>query len=257
MKKTIIRCLFGHPGEKCYWSNRDVEQTVRLKKEVEDALIYDWAKQDVIHYVMGKDNESLLREYGAENVILVDDRLTVVPNEGVNPLYNKVYLINEAMKEHDEILFLDFDSSPVKGVEPDDEMWELLRSKQGKFQGSFQAPFVRRRRPFCLTNTGGGYRDPKKVFVRKTITTCMVYCNDRNWIQEWLDHFTIYQDVVKSFGHDVLDKHDEYIFMYYIDKEKGVMNEEEIVDAFEPEIAHVKQDYVDPKEKKKIYFRHG
>ena len=256
MSGKIIRCLFGSPGEKCYWSTRDVEQTVRLKKEIVNSLSTDWAKEDVLHYAMGQSNYDLLKESGAQNVVLVDDKETLVPNEGVSPLYNKVYLINEAMKDHDEVLFLDFDALPVKSRKPDDNMWKLLRDKGGRFNGSFQAPFVKRSNPFCLSKGQGGYRDPSKVFTRKVITTCMLYCNDRTWIQEWLDHFLLYQEVMNKHGQKVLNKHDEYVFMYYIDKVKGVMNEEEIVDSFEPQIGHVRRCYVNPSEKD-VYFSHA
>jgi hypothetical protein len=253
----IIRCLFGYPSKKCYWSKRDREQTIRLKSEIDASLKYEWARKDVIHYVMGKDNEKLLKDYGAEKVIMVDERETVVPNEGICPLYNKVYLVNEAMKQHDEILFLDFDSLPVRGKNPDQKMWKILRSKKGEFNGSFQAPLVNRKRPFCLQKSTGGFRDPKKIFVRKTITTCVFYCNERQFIQEWLDHFLLYQEVVSKYGYSVLDKHDEYILMYYIDKEKGVMNEEEIVNNFEPEIVEVKNSYVRERDVDLIYFKHN
>lgn len=256
MSKAIIRCLFGFPGQECYWSKRNVQQTVALKNEIKNSLKFDWARRDIVHYVLGKENANLLKQYGAKKIKIIDDNPNLVPNDGVNPLYNKVYLINEAMKDYDEILFLDFDTVPLKGVSPDNEMWEILRSKSGKYNGDWQAPFVRRTRPFCMIKGGGGYRDPKKDFIRKTLTTCMVYCKDRNWIQEWLDHFILYQEVNKENGFKVLGKHDEYIFMYYLDKEKGVMNEEQIVDAFEPEIVNVGRAYVDALKKKKIYFKH-
>lgn len=257
MSKAIIRCLFGQPGEECYWSKRDIQQTVRLTNEVEESLKYDWAKNDVIHYVIGEKNVELLEKNGAKNIVLVDKRQSLVPNDDVNPLYNKVFMINEAMKQYDEILFLDFDTLPIdKSLKPDEKMWNLLRAKNGRFGGIFQAPFVNRTRPFCLTIDSGGWRDPSKIFVRKTITTCMVYCRSKDWTKEWLDHFLEYQRAVHKLGGRTLDKHDEYVFMYYLDKNKGVMNEAEIVDAFEPEIMTVAKAYVDSRTKKNLYFYH-
>ena len=127
MKVNIIRTLYG-----------EIDNT-KVKKEVIHSFKNDWVKENISYYVLGEDNVSLLHGLGAKNIIQIDKNNSVIPEEKKNiytHFYNKTYLIQKAMNDNSEILFIDFDCSMIK--QPDSRMWELLKSKEGRFNGSFQ-----------------------------------------------------------------------------------------------------------------------
>ena len=232
MSRAIIRCLFGDPMGEVYWSlkkNNGIKNP--LGEDITIEVMSDYELEDFHYFVMGYDNAELMHRMGVKNLHLVSKEKNLVPHPAINPLYNKVYLIQQAMQQFDEILFVDFDSIPLK--KPDEIMWKYLYEKCGRFNGSFIAPVVRRRFKQLLTKYQGGFRSEEDD-LNFIINTCLVYCNDKKWIDNWLDHFDKYR---KEVGEDIT-KHDEYILMYYLDKEVGVMSEEETIRNFNANIVH-------------------
>ena len=249
MTTAIIRCLFGEPFGQIYWSiARHKCDSNPLGNDLLNDNRKEWELNDIHYFVMGKDNTELLQKMGVKNIHVVSDEPYLTPKPEINPLYNKVYLMKEAMNLFDEILYLDFDTLSLK--DPDDEMWEIIRKQQGRFNGSFKAPIVATKFDKLLSIKAGGYRDPQKDDFRFLINTCLVYCNDKNWIDKWLDSFVQYHDDV---GPDIT-KHDEYMIIYFLDKEKGVMNISEMIETFDTPIVITHKKINLPKDN--LYFKH-
>lgn len=250
MSTAIIRCLFGKPLGEIYWSyKRHNGKPNPLALDILEDSRRPWELEDIHYFVMGSENVKLLEDMGCKQIHLVSDEDDLTPNSEISPLYNKVFLINEAMKMFDEVLYLDFDIVSLK--DPDDEMWKIIRREQGKFNGCFKSPVVRTKFSKLESIENGGYRDPEKDDLNFLINTCLVYCNDKAWVENWLSHFEIYHD---SIGPDIT-KHDEYSLVYFLDKEKGVMNVPEVIDNFDTPIVRTHKEIVH-KEREGLYFRH-
>ena len=139
MTKSIVRVLFGDPFGNIYWSyRRNHHKQNPLGSDLIDKRS-EYELNDIDYFVMGEKNKELLVNLGCKKIHYFEE--IVIP-EDMTPFYNKVYLINEAMKMFDEILYLDFDIVTQKT--PDDEMWEILRTPHGKLQGRFKAPPIKR-----------------------------------------------------------------------------------------------------------------
>ena len=257
----IIRGLFGDLDTKCSWSNLYYSQLCHLKKEVQKSLKYDWVKNDVYHFAIGQKNYDMLKKYGAKKVEMITPEYTLAPNSKMSPFYNKVYIMKYAMEKFDEILFIDFDTFPHGNKKPDKKMWKLLRNKKGRFNGEFQAPNAQHKRPFCLEKKQGGFRERRLHPVRRNLNTSTTYCNNKVWIDEWLEHYLEYQ---KLLGGKIHSKHDEYPLMYYLDKKYGVMDFKDdhslMIENFEPAIVKLTNIGTPEAQKSKkrddLYFLH-
>lgn len=247
MSNAIIRILFGNP-----------DAYPRMKAEVASALRHEWARKEVYHFVVGRKNLELLKSNGAERIELVSEDDTLA-NSVTSSFYNKTFLIGHAMNRFSEILFLDFDCIPMDGKRPDDNMWNILRSKKGKFNGSFQSPNIGYVCSFCLSKHQGGVRDPKIHSLRKCINTSFVYCTDKTWMDEWLENYDKFRNVLPS--KDTSKKyHDEHVLMYYLDTKYGVMDANEMVENFEPLVMRLSRNITEAKKIKndaQLYFLHA
>lgn len=253
MTTAIIRVLYG---------NTDVWP--KIKYEVKAALSYEWAKKEVYHFAIGQANYDLLKSHGAERVELVlpngwtDTSInSIVIDDRTTHFYNKTYLIRYAMEKFNEILFIDFDAFPCRGKKPDNEMWRILRSKKGRFNGSFQAPNVGYVRSCCVVKRNGGVRIAKDD-TRKMLNTSVVYCSDKTWIDDHLNAYETFRKVAR--GGNTSWYNDEHILMYCLDMKYGVMSVPEMVDNFEPDIILLSRGVKEARLAKKqefLYFQHA
>ena len=226
MSGQFIRVLYGNI-ESGY---------IKLKREVSNSLKNnDWAKNEVIHYVMGEWNYEFLKSLGALHVRLVDKRPTIQP-EGYTHFWNKTYMIYYAMEVDglEEIVFVDFDNLHRQPV--DDRFWELLRNKGGRFNGSLQIPSVGYKKPICLEQRFGGFRIGGKHSFRKGLNTSFVYCTDKSWIKDYLDEYEKYY-VVRKNSHR--GANDEHILMYYLDRTLDIPHIDDIISYFEPSVSYI------------------
>ena len=233
-----------------YWSYEKKNGKNPLGDDITSESRLPWELQDCHYLVMGDHNAELTETMGVKrkNIHLVSHEKNLVPHSSINPLYNKVYLMQKSMEMFDEILYIDFDSLSTKP--PDEAMWDRLYRKAGRFNGSFMAPIVKRRFKQLLTKDQGGFRveSDDLCFI---INTCLVYCNDKNWVDQWLAHFEKYRDDI---GEDIT-KRDEYILMYYLDKEIGPMSIQETIDNFDTDIVLTHHKMLNMLEDQ-VYFRH-
>lgn len=225
----IIRVLYGefYPKmwKEVHFSLMPDEQTV--------PEFADYARNEIVYYVLGWTNGQILRQAGAKNVVVVDHMkktLNEAQQAKIGHFYNKTYLIQKAMEDHKEILCLDYDAICVKY--PDQHMWDLVSSKFGKFDGEFKCPAVRYKRRLGTTTTNGGLREwsrqsEPKHSLRIALNTCALYCSNKDWIDGWEESFHDHPTATPPNGGG------EAILMYYLDKRNGLMSIDELVDNFE------------------------
>jgi len=186
-----------------------------------------WHREEVGYYVMGTDNYQYLKDLSTKDVRLCLDA-DYACSADVSGYYNKIWLINKAMEDHDEIFYVDYDCGIAKDI--NDHMWELLRQKEGRFNGVIQCPIVRYRRPAIrdVLNLRGRQKQ------RYHVCCCCIYCCDKQWIENWLADYDELIGIYRKRGTWCGDLSDEIAFMYMIDKRFGLMGEQEMIDAFEP-----------------------
>lgn len=210
----LIRALWG-----------DLNGYPKLKQEVINSFKHEFCKTDVIHYVLGKVNADLLTANGAKQVNLVSEDLVLPTPANMNHWHNKIELMNRAMEEFDEILYTDFDAHPQ--AVPDAKMWEILRSRTSPLNGAYQIPVAAYRHPIV--------QDVLKLRTARqnaVLNASCVYCNDRKWIKEWLVcHHELWG---LSKAKDRIT--DEVSAIYMADKHFGLLNNQGLVDHFEPHI---------------------
>ena len=118
-KPTIIRVLFSD------LKIRKVEDIVST------SLLWKY-KYPTVNYILGEKNLEFLESFDYDRdmhkMVLVDKKDRVILPES-QVLCNKLWLINEAVKVHGEILYLDWDCVPEKEV--DDKFYEILTSRNG------------------------------------------------------------------------------------------------------------------------------
>lgn len=215
---AIIRTIFGKEGN-----------CARLWPEVAKSLAQPWARNDAYHYVVGKHHADFLTKCGAKRVVLVDEADSICPrNFGF--LWMKAYLIHLAVLEHKEVLFLDFDAWCERT--PDNEMWDILRSKKSLCDGQLQmmSCFYRRQHYGDWADRAGW---PSR---RWWLNTCCFYCSNQRWTQQWLQAYIELEEA--GLGH-LYDSNDEGAMHYMIGRHFGIMPYQEVVNNFEMLVARL------------------
>jgi len=223
----IIRVLYG-----------DISVNYpKLKREVMNSLNNsEFARDHILHYVMGESNAQLLSDFGAKHVTLVDKRYSMHPSCCTH-FWNKTYIIYYAMEVDglEELAFVDFDSIPTR--EMDDRFWAILRGKRSNiFNGAVQIPSVGYKSKIGLTTGRGGLRVYGKDPLRKTWNTSFIYCRDKSFMKSYLDAYHEYAS--KTGWYEGLSN-DEWILLHYIDKTYGVLPLDDMIEEFEPAVTYI------------------
>jgi hypothetical protein len=126
MKRGFVRCLWGVPS-KMYRRNSKV---INLDLEF---IKYNPFDQPFTTYVFGESNYELLQSHGIKDCKLITklpgmyDRATV-KQEGIDQYGHKLKVIEEASKDFDEFIFLDWDCMAVRPLPAN--FWEGFYAKQ-------------------------------------------------------------------------------------------------------------------------------
>jgi len=247
----IFRILYGNydygSGKRC----------VKLIREVKRSLQLEWAREEIIHLVLGEQNAETLKKYGAKRIELIDKNPSLSESK-ISHFYNKTSLILKAFDKYSdgEILVIDFDT--ICGKTPDQKMLDLLRSKKGKFNGTLQCPVVCYKMKICLAKKHGGLRVQGVHPLRQCLNTSFVYCTDRTWLVDHLDYYTKYQKLGGG-KRDTSTVNDEAVLMYNLDMKYGIMFPDELVENFEPDVVELCRSINQAKaikNKDNLYFSH-
>ena len=248
MKRSFVRLVWGDctvNGLRGGKLLKDIQYSI----EVENF--------DCAVYVLGKDNCKLLTEMGL-TCVLINDSPYVYDVE-VQQYAHKLYLINCAMDDFDEMAYLDWDCRAIKNVP--DNVWNILNKKE-----VFQANLLQYRTKKCL------WRTEEK---RKTCNGGFLYMRDKaipaqfiknyNELYEWtMQQQTKRQSMGKDlrFREKCLIFDDEPAITKYVDDlTNGWCGVDYYWNNFEPDICNLQRKSAfsdeDNAGKKDVYFSHG
>ena len=234
-----VRVLFG-----------PLATNARLQRSIHGTMGHAWAREQVVHFVAGTENASWLSARGARHVELVTPHELLPVTNRYGSWYMKTYLLDKAMEQYGEVIYLDFDCRLIRA--PDASMYSLIRARRpGRCGGSLQAQNVHYRRPVCLTI----HRNKALHPVRQCLNASILYCRDRQWLTDWL---AAYADVAR-YGIDPVRFHDETFLMHAIDSKLGVLDPASMAEEFEIPIARLRRNTPEAKARKNsadAYFYH-
>lgn len=235
MKQKFIRTVWGdkksYEDHEMYSNNLD-----RLFEEYILAAKNPYLNKEQFDvYVLGEGNYKALTGLGF-NCKLVDKN----PRKYTHlkrMWLNKLYLLNHAMMDYDEIIYLDWDCQPVKNIPS--KIWENLRQKD-----VIQAP---------LRHYGRGHNAPWRPgrWQKKVVPAGgFIYCRDKNAFSTMLTF-----ENNPEMGTYWLD---ETYLAFYTDKLMGgwknTDNVQTYFDRFEPYCAIETKKPVFPKKENTIFI---
>ena len=131
MKQKFIRGLWGIYDN----SNKILQRRYRMDQDIQRILDNKF-NTEFMTYVMGKENQRMLKEKGIESILIWDEpfKFDLVKHQ----YRHKLEIINHAMHNDniEELIFLDWDCVPQKNV-PDD-FWGQM-NKREKIQACLQS----------------------------------------------------------------------------------------------------------------------
>ena len=123
-------------------------------------------------YVFGKENYEMCQEFGFDSVLL--DERPIVWDMDNEQFRHKLEVLDKAMEDFDEIVFMDWDTLPVKPLP--DNFWEKMYEKD-----PFQATLIMYRRRKAMWRG--------KTDSRKLSSASFVYLRDKSitegFIKQW------------------------------------------------------------------------
>jgi len=165
MKRALVRGLWGNVLSDPYGT------TIRGSKVAKDIEAAKQTGLPVVVYTMGTKNHEWLTGYGFDSRLISNDSIIW---DMERELYrHKLQILQSAIEDFDEIVFLDWDCVPRKKF--NDGFWQLLGKKE-----SFQANLFQYRTKKCL------WRDTDW---RKVCNGGFIYIRDKSipdkFIQNW------------------------------------------------------------------------
>lgn len=164
MKRAFIRALWGEYDNSTKYKSRrfKIDKDIKYYKTIDDKTNLDFHA-----YVFGKENYDRLKDFGIKNVVLVDNKPFLYDTQ-TETFGNKLFLINKAMEDFDEVVYLDWDCVLTKQLP--DNFWDVLNEKR-EIQACLQQ--CRRQKVFFrkpdnrkVSNGGFMYFRQKRVCMR-------------------------------------------------------------------------------------------
>jgi len=158
MKRGFVRALWGiheHEGRRFYKRRTKQDDDIRLMMKnpyVPESKVY----------VFGEDNYAMTQELGMDAVLV--DKRPIIWDMDTEQFRHKLEVFNRAMEDFDEIVFLDWDTIPIKPIP--DNFWDVLGEKD-----AIQANLIQYRRRKAVWR---GRTDSRKLSC-----AAFVYCRDK------------------------------------------------------------------------------
>jgi len=238
-KKGFVRVLYGDSKDE---KSCSVTEEIKCKfRSYGDDM--DFYINKIDYFVMGKNNYDLLKHLGAKKVFLVSKK-PFIHKEKITSYYNKTFLINEAIKEFDEILFTDFDCRKNRKI--DDEIWEVIKLDKKKKYGV----------QFCMVERKKTNFHHRKESRKIGSCSCLVYCADKYFHNHFLN---IYDEYYNRFYGKTVRRitGDEVVLLYAVDtyfSNGSYFNNKQLIKYFDSNIIETRSCCV--KNKPNIYFSH-
>lgn len=237
MKRTFVRGIWGD-------ITTNGLRDGKIRKDI-DAIKANQYNEDFVVYVFGTETYEMLTAEGFD-CRLIDE--SPVRYDMKKQLYrHKLDIVDEAMEDFDEIVFLDWDCVPTAPL-PDD-FWDSMGKK-----APFQANLFQYRTKKCLW---------RKEDLRKVCNGGFLYLRDKqiseafinnyNELSEWVDKQRVAREAQGKklrFREEALIFDDEPAITKWIDDDmggwKGV---DDYWDKYEPDFCNVKKKSAYTKEK--------
>jgi len=126
MERSFVRGLWGildHQGRRLYKRRSKITNDIRLLKKNK------W-NEPFVCYTFGEDNHKFLLDEGIDSKLV--DKRPIVWDIDTEQFRHKLEVFKQAMQDFDEIVFLDWDTIPIKPLPK--KFWKTLGKKS-----SFQA----------------------------------------------------------------------------------------------------------------------
>jgi len=124
MRRGFVRCLWGTTGVKLFRRRKKV-----VFGDIE-FIKYNKFENPFLIYVFGEDNLKILNDAGYTNCKLLskEPSLWNCKKDNIQQYGHKLKVLQEAAKDFDEFIFLDWDSLPIKPLPVD--FWDVMSKKQ-------------------------------------------------------------------------------------------------------------------------------
>jgi hypothetical protein len=166
MKRGFVRALWGiheHEGRRFYKRRTKQDDDIRLM------LKNPYVPESKV-YVFGEDNYAMTQELGMDAVLV--DKRPIIWDMDTEQFRHKLEVFDRAMEDFDEMVFLDWDTIPVKPIP--DNFWDVLGEKD-----AIQANSIMYRRRKAMWR---GRSDSRKLSC-----AAFVYCRDKNITEGMLE----------------------------------------------------------------------
>jgi len=239
MKNRLIRGIWGDVS-------KNGIRNGKMRKDIDAIKINPYCANDSFTvYIFGKDNYDLLKSEGFDCKLIDSEP---VKYDMTTQLYrHKLDIVYEAIKDFNEIVFLDWDCVPTAELPSD--FWEVMLKK-----APFQANLFQYRTKKCLW---------RKEDCRKVCNGGFLYLRDPQIAKDFIDNYEELSKWVKKqkknresqgkklrFREEALMFDDEPAISKWIDDYSGGWKGiEDYWNRFEPEFCNVKVKSVYPKER--------
>ncbi|MFA7219303.1 MAG: hypothetical protein WC119_02205 [Synergistaceae bacterium] len=164
--KSFIRCVWG--SRDLHKEDHFAKNFSALQNEYITVSKNPYMRKDFIVYTLGEDNHKHLEDLGFNSFLVDKSNHLFDPNRRI--WLHKVYLMEAAMRDFDEIIYLDWDTQPFKPLPP--TLWDDLRKKD-----SFQAPLFK----YCSVKMPHRDNPKNERFAARVLPSgAFVYISDKS-----------------------------------------------------------------------------
>jgi hypothetical protein len=248
MSRAFVRGVWGNFSGGDINSPRPAKMLKDVLSESKENVKYPI---DFITYVMGKDNETYLKDLGFKTKLICNN--STIWDMKTELYRHKLEIINEASKDYDEIVYLDWDCKLIKPY--DDKIWDILNNGE-----VCQANLFLYRTKKCLWRTED---------IRKTCNGGFIYVRGKNISNKFIENWNGFKKEINKrvlenksirFREFSLLFDDEPAISKYIDDYCGGWKGVDIYwEQFEPKVCVLRRKSAFSKElngTKDIYFEH-
>lgn len=211
---AFVRALWGSFS---LVEGKSPPRRIKIENDIKMALKHDIQFPFCV-YVFGEENAKILEDYGCTVKLL--DKRSIVWDMDKQQFRHKLEVFNVAAQEHKEMLFLDWDTLPIKQIPVD--FWETFKKKE-----SLQATLLQYKRVKV------GWRGSGDC--RKIPSGSFVYCRDE----------AVTAELIKTWERLGNPWSEEVVMARYLDDVNGKwVGTDEFLRRYDPELYYLPRQFV-------------